>query len=91
VYIPGLPDGFYSDKKSQFGYILGGPWNGKFSNTYNHLEHSTTVGYILWALCSNFVVIFPRFGTLCQTNLATLVHTAAPFEMCCKKRRRGIN
>jgi hypothetical protein len=27
----GLPDGFFSDQKSQFGYTYfgGGPWNGK--------------------------------------------------------------
>jgi hypothetical protein len=42
---------------------------------YGHWEYFTVIWYILW-LFGNVVVIwyiFPRFGILCQKNLATLV------------------
>jgi hypothetical protein len=67
----GLPDGFFSDQKSQFGYILddGGMENNVLDS--DRLEYFTPIGYILWAF-GNFVVIwyvFPGFDIL---YLATL-------------------
>jgi hypothetical protein len=29
VYLPGLPDGIFSNQKCQFLVIFGGHWNGK--------------------------------------------------------------
>jgi hypothetical protein len=66
----GLPDGFSSDQKSQFGYILE---DLEMENVVvpicsGHLEYFTTLGHILWAF-GNLVVIWyisPRFGILYQ-------------------------
>jgi hypothetical protein len=54
----GLPDGFFSDQKSQFGCILENPGMENVVIYSGHLENFTTIGYILRAF-GNFVVIFP--------------------------------
>jgi hypothetical protein len=62
---PGLPDGFFSDQKSQFGYILEDLGMENVIIYSGQLEYFTTIGYIIWQF-DNFVVIwdiFPRFGT----------------------------
>jgi hypothetical protein len=69
----GLPDGFFSDQKFQFGdiwenldmlfYILV-IWNIllRLGIFYGHLV-------ILWS----FGILFPRFGTFTEKNLANLL------------------
>jgi hypothetical protein len=63
---PGLPDGFFSDQKSQFGYILEDLGMENVVIYSGHLEYFTTIGHILWAF-GNFLVIwyiFPRCSIL---------------------------
>jgi hypothetical protein len=64
----GLPDGFFSDQKSQLGYILE-DIGMKIVVIYSgHLEYFTTIGLLLRTF-GNFVVIwyiFPRLGILYQ-------------------------
>jgi hypothetical protein len=43
----GLPDGFFSDQKSQSGYILEDLGMENVEICSGHLEHFTTIGYIL--------------------------------------------
>jgi hypothetical protein len=64
----GLPDGLFSNQKSQFGYI----WEGlRIENAglfYGHLEYFTVIWYIKRPF-GNVVVIWhisPHFGILCQ-------------------------
>jgi hypothetical protein len=72
---PGLPDGFISDQKYQFGYILE---DLEMENVFIwsvHLEYFTTIGYI-YSTFGNFVVIwciFPALVYCTKKNLATLV------------------
>jgi hypothetical protein len=42
---------------------------------YCHLEYITGMWYILWPFCNLVPIgyISPRFGILCQENLATLL------------------
>jgi hypothetical protein len=61
-----LPDGFFLDQKSQFGYILDDLGIENVDIYSGHLEYFTSFGYILRAF-DNFVVIwyiFPHFGIL---------------------------
>jgi hypothetical protein len=44
---PGLPDGFFSNQKSQFGYILEGPRLENVDICYGHLEYFTDIWNIL--------------------------------------------
>jgi hypothetical protein len=65
---PELPDGLFSNQKSQFDYILEGFRMENAVIFYGHLEYSTAIWYILWPF-GNVVVIWyiiPRFGKLCQ-------------------------
>jgi hypothetical protein len=43
----GLPDGFFSNQKSQFGEILEGPRLENFVAFYGHLEYFTDIWVIL--------------------------------------------
>jgi hypothetical protein len=61
---PGLPDGFFSDQKSQFGYILDDVGFEILLYTYfDHLEYFTTIIKMLRAF-GNFVVIWYIFSLL---------------------------
>jgi hypothetical protein len=64
----GLPDGFFSDQKSQFGHILEDLGMENVVIYSGHLEYFTTIGYILRAFGKFLVIryIFPRFGILYQ-------------------------
>jgi hypothetical protein len=64
----GLPDGFFSDQKSRFGYILEDLAMENVDIYSGRLEYFLTIGYILWAFDSFVVIwyIIPRFGTLHQ-------------------------
>jgi hypothetical protein len=75
----GLPDGIFSNHKSQFWVNLGGPWNKKNIGTlYGRLEYITAIWYILGPF-GNLVVpklvgIFsPVLVYSMRTNQATLV------------------
>jgi hypothetical protein len=48
VSLPGLPDGFFSNQKYQFWYILEGLGMDIVGIFYGHLEYFTAIGYILW-------------------------------------------
>jgi hypothetical protein len=63
VYIPGLPDGLFSNQKSQI-WVNFGIFN-------DHLEYFMAVWYSLWS----FVIFFPLWNVWTKKNLATLVHT----------------
>jgi hypothetical protein len=61
-----LPDGFFSDQKAKFGFISENFGMENVVINSGHLEHFTSIWYILWEF-GNFVVIlyiFPRFGIL---------------------------
>jgi hypothetical protein len=67
----------FTDQKSQFGYVFGGPWNGKCSG---HLEYFAIVEYyILWAfgnsVHSHLVHFSPTLVYCAKKNLATLATT----------------
>jgi hypothetical protein len=73
---PGLPDGLFSDQKSQFEDTLEDP---EMENAVIFSEYFTTIGYILWAF-DHFVVIWYIFPTLVyciKTYLATLAKTSS--------------
>jgi hypothetical protein len=64
VFPAGLPDGWLSNQKSQFGEILEGLRTEIAGIFYGHLEYFTVMWYILWPF-GNVVVIWyvsPRFG-----------------------------
>jgi hypothetical protein len=70
-----LPDGFFSDQKSQFGYILEDRGMENVVIYSGHFEYFTTIAYILGAF-GNFVVIwyiFPALVHSTKKNLATLI------------------
>jgi hypothetical protein len=56
-----LPDGIFSNQKSQFGYILKGLRIENVGVVYGNLEYFTAIGYILRPL-GNVMDNFPRFG-----------------------------
>jgi hypothetical protein len=77
-YEPRLPDGSFSNQKSNFGYILEGLRNENVVIFYSHLEYLTAIGFILWqsGKFSGQLVYFFRFLVCCtKKNLATLVRT----------------
>jgi hypothetical protein len=59
--VPGLPDGFFSNQKSQLGKILEVHAMDDVGTFYDHLVYFTTFGYILWPFD-----ILSRFGMLYQ-------------------------
>jgi hypothetical protein len=64
----------FQTKNPSFGYILEDLGVENVVNFSGHLEHFTTIGYILWAF-GNFVVIwciFPPIWYILPKNLATL-------------------
>jgi hypothetical protein len=60
-----LPDGFFSDQKSQFGHIFEDLRMENVVIYSGHLEYFTTIGYMLWAF-DNFKAIWCSFGTSYQ-------------------------
>jgi hypothetical protein len=75
-----LPDGFFSDQKSQFGHILEDLRMENVVVYSGNLEYFTTLGYILWAF-GNFVVgIFSPTLVYCtKKNLATQILMESTF------------
>jgi hypothetical protein len=66
---PRLPDGIFSNQKSQFGFILEGLALGDFGVFYGHLVYFAAIWYILWP----FGIFFPFWYICCfKKNLATL-------------------
>jgi hypothetical protein len=65
-YGTGLPDGLFSNQKSEFGYILVGLGMEKVGIFYDYLEYFTAIWYILWpfGIVCGHLVYFSRFGTL---------------------------
>jgi hypothetical protein len=63
---PGLPDGIFSNQKSQFGQILEGLAMENVSLFCGHFINFPAIWYILWPFgkfCGH-LYIFPRFGIL---------------------------
>jgi hypothetical protein len=82
-----LPDGFFSDQKSQFGYVLEDLGMEHVVIYSVHLEYFRTIEYILWAF-GNFVFIryiFPRFDMLYQRKSGNL-----GFDLGYKHERAGL-
>jgi hypothetical protein len=61
-----LPDGLFSNQKSQFGSILEGLEIENLGIFYDHLVYFTAIGNILrpFGLFCGHLVYFPRFGML---------------------------
>jgi hypothetical protein len=75
----GLPDGIFSDQKSQFGQILEGLRIENVGICYGHWAYFTAIWCILWQFGKVVVIwhIFPHFGicTYCiKKNLAPLLY-----------------
>jgi hypothetical protein len=62
--VAGLPDGFFSFKKSHFAKILECLGMENVGMFYDHLEYFTALWYILWpfAIICGHLVYFSRFG-----------------------------
>jgi hypothetical protein len=74
--IAGLPDGLFSNQKSQFGLILEGLAMDNLGIFYDNLVYFKAVENILWPFgifCGN-LVYFPPFWYFGQRNLATLLN-----------------
>jgi hypothetical protein len=79
----GLPDGLFSDQKSQSGYILDALATEDVYVVYGHLVYFTAIWYILWKkqyFCGNLVhltqfwSIIPRkSGNPAQKSLQKLL------------------
>jgi hypothetical protein len=65
---PRLPDGIFSNQKSQFGSILVSLAMEDVGIFYGHLVYFTANWYILWpfGIFYGNLVCFPRFGMLHQ-------------------------
>jgi hypothetical protein len=73
--LAGLPDGLFSNQKSQFGYILGGFGMENVDIFYDFWEHFTAILSNLWhfgIVCSHLVYFFPFWYVWTKKNLATL-------------------
>jgi hypothetical protein len=58
----GLPDGLFSNQKSQFGSILDGLAKENLDIFYDHFVYFTAIGNILWPFgifCGNLVYLSP--------------------------------
>jgi hypothetical protein len=64
----GLPDGLFSNQKSQFGKILEDLARENLGIFYDHLVYFTAIGNILWpfGIFCDHLVYFPLFGILHQ-------------------------
>jgi hypothetical protein len=60
---PGLPDGFFSNQKFQFGLILEGPRLENVNIINGHLEYFTDIWYI-----------FPVLISCTKKNLSTMTN-----------------
>jgi hypothetical protein len=84
----GLPGGFFSDRKSQFGSRYYGMENVVIYS--GQKEYLTTIGYIFGAF-GNFRVIwyiFPSFGTLYQEKSGNPAGWSNIWRTVFKRRRR---
>jgi hypothetical protein len=80
VFVPdaesGLPDGLFSNQKSQFGQILEGLRWENVAIFYGHLEYvfDGHLGYFmtLWYILCSFGKFFPVLVPCTKKNLATL-------------------
>jgi hypothetical protein len=73
---PGLPDSFFSDQKSQFGYILEDLRIDNVDIYSGQMEYFTTLGYILWAFwyyCSHLVYFHPLWYIVPRESDSTSV------------------
>jgi hypothetical protein len=67
-FVPGLPDGLFSNQKFQFGKIFEGLRWEKMDIFYGHLGYFMTIWYILYefgTFCMN-LVHFSGFGIMDQ-------------------------
>jgi hypothetical protein len=62
---------FSNQKKKQFGLFFEGLRMEKVGVFYGPLECIAAIYNTLWSFCDN-LIYFPRFGVLCQENLAAL-------------------
>jgi hypothetical protein len=72
---PGLPDGLFSNPKSQFWYILEGLAMGNLGIFYDHSVYFSAIGNILWPIWYilwSFGIFFPDLVFCTKKNLATL-------------------
>jgi hypothetical protein len=87
-----LPDGIFSNQKSQFGKILEGLRMEKVGIFRAHLEYARAGWYILWPF-GNLVAIWyicHRFGTLCQGKSVNPVAQEKKCENSSKKLRKFV-
>jgi hypothetical protein len=64
----GLPDGIFSNQKSQLGPILEGLRLEIVGLFHGHFKYFTAIWYILWPFGTVVAIwnTFPHFGTLCR-------------------------
>jgi hypothetical protein len=65
---PLLPDGIFSNQKSQFGKILEGLRMENVGIFYGQLKYFRAIWYILWSFGNGLIswYLFHCFGILCQ-------------------------
>jgi hypothetical protein len=81
-----LPDGLFSNQKSQFGQILEGFGMENVGLFFDHLEYFMAIWYNLWPfglVCGHLVYFFPFWYVWTKENLATLEETLVE-----KKKKR---
>jgi hypothetical protein len=74
--LSGLPDGIFSNQKSQFGQFLDCLAMKDVGKLYVYLVYFTAISYILWPFsifCGHFWYIFPVLACYSKKNLATLL------------------
>jgi hypothetical protein len=80
-----LPDGFFSNQKSQFEQFLEGLRLENVDIFYGHLEHFTDIWDILcmttWYICVHLVHFIPVSVSSTKKNLATLLLTGARYKI----------
>jgi hypothetical protein len=76
---PGLPDGLFSNQKSQFGKNFEGNGIENVVTFYDHLEYFTVIWYNLqpFVIVCGHLVYFFVLECLEQENLATLTESKA--------------
>jgi hypothetical protein len=85
---PGLPDGFFSYQKPQFGYILDGLGVENVGIFWMVLEWKMLVYFMaVWHSLCSFGTVYPFWYVWNYKNLATLRHNEAQFRFVFFKTR----
>jgi hypothetical protein len=91
-YTSGLPDGLFSNQKSQFGKKYRGLRFENVALFYGHLEYFVNIldfFMTIWYILCSFGTFFPVLVSCTKKNLATLLYTSAHINKHRKSLQRG--